>query len=66
MRNCDLLQNYAMKHVKYNKVAENFRVYHFNFLDKDNSLKWKDQLMNDLLNFYKNEDLELIGAINDP
>ena len=54
-----------MKHMKYNKLAENFKIIHFAFLD-NNPVNWKDQLLNDLKNFYINDGLELIGVINDP
>lgn len=50
--------------MKHNKLGENFKIHHFNFLDK-NPVNWKDQLLNDLKNFYINDGLELIGAIND-
>lgn len=50
--------------MKHNKLAENFKVHQFAFLDS-NPVNWKDQLLNDLKNFYINDGLELIGAIND-
>ena len=65
LRNCDILQNYQLKHMKYSKLGENFKVYHFAFID-NNPINWKEQLLNDLRNFFENEGLELIGAINDP
>lgn len=66
MRNCDLLRNYTLKHVKYNKIAENFRTRHLAFIDDSKVLQWRDQLVNDLKTFYYDEGLELIGAVNDP
>ena len=64
LRNCDVLQNYQIKHMKSSKLADNFKIHHFAFLD-DKPLNWKDQLMNDLKNFFLNDGLEIIGAIND-
>ena len=64
LRNCDLLQNYQLKHMKSNKLSENFKIRHFAFLDPK-PLNWKNQLLNDLKNFYLNDGFELIGAIND-
>eukprot|EP00347_Sterkiella_histriomuscorum_P021347 403334303 len=64
LRNCDLLQNYQIKHMKSSKLADNYKIHHFAFLD-DNPINWKDQLLNDLKNFFQNDGLELIGAIND-
>ena len=66
MRNCDLLKNYALKHVKYPKIAENYRTHHIAFLDDSKILHWRDQLVNELKSFYYDEGLELIGAVNDP
>lgn len=41
LRYCDVIENYTLKHMKYNKLAENFKVHHFAFLDK-NPINWKD------------------------
>lgn len=51
--------------MKSNKLGENFKLHHFAFID-DKPLNWKDQLLNDLKNFFHNDGLELIGAVNDP
>jgi hypothetical protein len=50
--------------MKSSKLAENFKIHHFAFLD-NKPINWKDQLFNDLKNFCLNDGLELIGAIND-
>ena len=50
--------------MKYSKLGENFKLHEFSFLD-NNPINWKNQLLNDLKNFYVNDGLEIIGAIND-
>ena len=47
----------------HSKLGENFKVYDFTFHGED-PVNWKDQLLNDLKNFYSSEKLELIGAVN--
>lgn len=41
LRNCDLLQNYQVKHMKSSKLAENFKIHYFNFMD-EKPINWKD------------------------
>lgn len=50
--------------MKHSKLGDNFKVHHFAFLD-NKPINWKNQLYNDLKNFYMNDGLELIGAVND-
>jgi len=64
LRNCDKLQNFQVKHMKGNKMADNFKLHHFAFIN-NNPIAWKEQLLNDLQNFYNTEGLEIIGAVND-
>ena len=64
MRNCDFLENYLIKHMKYNKLGTNFKIRPFAFID-NNPINWKDQLLLDLKSFYINDRLELIGGFND-
>lgn len=51
--------------MKSSKLAENFKIHYFDFID-DKPINWKDQLLNDLKNFFTNDGLELIGGVNDP
>jgi hypothetical protein len=41
LRNCDLLENYTVTHMKHSKLSENFKIHHFAFLD-NNPVNWKD------------------------
>lgn len=41
LRNCDLLQNYQLYHMKHSRVCENFRLVDFSLMGTE-SVTWKD------------------------
>ena len=49
--------------MKHSKLCDNFRIHDFSLLGTT-PVTWKDQLLNDLKQFWESEGLELIGAVH--
>ena len=49
--------------MKHSRVCENFRLVDFSLLGTE-PVTWKDQVLNDLRQFWDNDCMELVGAVN--